>query len=819
MNSGTQFADSTKSFTFRADAGGSYMFVNWVRLSNGKYYEISEKELAESVMSSNDTYIARFVKSSYGSLKISHVVEQTGTYKGTGTPAVTVTVKTGSDVQVLSQTSTDGTPIDISSYIQTKYSAYKIDISLSTTPDEDCTLQEIVTSAAQKYHPGAISSNAATVATFTVQDIIEGNVSTLRYVSHLTKTVFHYNYEITYTYYSRFWGEQSYTQTGTCEDGDFTGSKTTATLNTDFIIGKTPYEKNFRQQINWNYTNSVVASAGGTNDHGAQAMVNNAATAVAGQDNTYKMTAHVWASNTVNDKVTAEFVLPYNYKSKSEGYTVQDTDVYTNDEKTGTSYLYNTGNESIKLTTSAYKLFTYDDSIQGGSDNIHASELSLIEAAPYVMKNSTYHYKLKDSTRYYTGTSFKVGNITYYLYEKDLPNGTQDSTHMLLTASNSVEFTKIKYLNDPNGHTTTYHFAVEDKSEVEKQSQPGTGQYNYKIYFFSYVTDDFGNYVDNDGHPVSEPIFNGQYCVYSVGRDVDGIVENTGDKKYFTRWDIFNTKGTLISSCYNRRFNFSGYDNYVVRPVYDSTEENHYASSTETGFIPTISYLDDSRNQWNKGDKGNYANTGLTDALYAGDKIFTDFAITYRYNGLNINTVPNRTTDPTNGADIKIGMVIEKLDELDTAGGKYVTDVSYYANKYKTDTDYTALEDVLPSGTGLSNAVRQQGGDSSANHACYNSKIGANVSGFGTLFGQPAPGAVDGQGSVIDNFNRLQWFYTFNNSTKASIEAQEKLGTIQNCAFRAIPYMIVTDSTGTHTYITDSPAYFTFYDTATRAHN
>ena len=811
VNSGTQFADSTKSFTFRADAGGTYMFVNWVRLSNGKYYEISEKELAESVMSSNDTYIARFVLSSSGSLKVSHVVEQTSTYKGTGTPTVTVTVSNGG-AQVFTDTSHDGTPIDISSYVQTKYSAYTVNISLSTTPDEDCTLNDISTTAAQRYQPGNISNNATTVQQFTIDDIINDNVSTLRYVSHLTKTVFRYNYEITYTYYSRFWGEQSYTQTGECEDGDFTGSKTGATLTTDFIIGKTPYEKSFRQQINWNYTNSAVASAGGTNDHGAAAMVNNAATAVAGQDNTYKMTAHVYASNTINDKVTAEFVLPYKYNAKDQGYTAKDTDVYTGNEITGKTYLYDTGNESVSLSAKAYNLFTYDDLPHTGSDDTLASGLPLMEAAPYVWMNVNYHTKPANTKRYYTGNSFKVSNITYYLREK--PDKSAAGTNEVIITDADVREGRytVTFIKRGKTEPTTYRYAV-------AEGTPGT--VGYKVYFFAYNMNASEKMTTNDGTVITEeqfiagidPVFNGQYIVYTETEEKDGVIANTGVKKYFTRWDIFNTKGDFVASCYNRRFSYSGYDNYVVRPVYDSNTENSYASSLGTGTTSTITYLDDSRNQW-KGTNasGTYASTtGQTD-LYAADKLFTDFAITYNYNGQNINKVKNLTQDSVNGANIRVGMVIERLDQLDNVGTSKIASASYYADKYKGDTNWQNLAGRLAgteSGT-LTSAV-------TSGHMCYNSKIGANyaVDGY-TLFNSAAPGAVSGQTYVIDNFNRLQWFYTINNSTQTGANTAESETTMKNYAYRAISYMIVTDSTGTKAYLCDAPTYFTIYDTATR---
>ena len=820
--SGEQFADSTKKFTFQAVPSGSYMFAGWVRYSNGKYYEITENEIGESPMSSNDVYIARFVTAKTGTLTVQHVVEQTNDFNGTGTPSLTVTVNNGNDTVQTFTNSTPGEKLDISKWIDARNATYTIDISMTTTPTNESFMKNIASSSGNyaaspntwnesydKTNSSGANTDAqtATVARFTVQQILDSGITSLRYVSHLMKPVYTYQYEIVYTYTSRFWGTQSYTQSGTCDEGDFTGSKTTAKLTTDFIIGKTPYEKSFRQQIDWNYTTTAVPAASGTGNVGASAMENNVATDQG--SNTYKMTAHVYASKTVNDKVTAEFVLPYKYNEKAQGYTVKDTDVYNSSgTKSGTSYLYDSGNESVTLSTKAYSLFTYDDEYHTGSDDVKASSLPLMEAAPYLMTNlgdNDYHYKLTDNMRYYTGKSFKVGDTTYYLSQDDVPQNP--GTYKVLTASDSVNFTKIKYAGTDK--TTTYHFAVEDTSGGAK------GEYGYKVYFFSYVADEFGNYIDNEGHSVEEPIFNGQYCVYSVGREKDGIIEGKGSKKYFTRWDIYNTKGDFVASCYNRRFNYSGYDNYVVRPIYESDTENSYASSTGDGYKSQITFLDDSRNQWNNGASGDYNRvTNLSDANYAGDKIFTDFAITYAYEGRNINTVSS------DEAKIRVGMVIEKLDALDTVGSTTISDASYYANKYKGDTDWEALSTALAGGTSLTTAVRSAGGASSAGHSCFNSKIASNYDETGyTRFGNPAPGAISGQESVVDNFNRLQWFYTFNNSTKTTAGADTVEGTMKNYAFRAISYIIV-EKNGTKTAtLTDTPVYFTIYDTATRAHN
>lgn len=801
VESGEQFADSTKSFTFQAVPSGAYMFAGWVRYSNGKYYEITEDEIGESPMSANDVYIARFVNAQSGTLTIQHVVEQTDTFTGTGTPSVTVTVKNGNN-EVESKTVQDGSKIDISNYINAKFMNYTIDISLTTTPTGESFMKEIVSSSANfatsqtKWNDAydAESSTGAdtgekttTVAQFKVSDVLDSGVTALRYVSHLMTPKYTYKYEITYTYTSRFWGDQSYTVSGTfANDSEFaastSGTKTDAKLSKEFIINKTPYEKNFRQTINWNY----------------DGMSNSNATAVQGSANTYEMTASVSSANTVNDRVTAEFILPYAHTAKGTGYTVSETKMVDNNGSatSESTYVYDTSQESITVSTQAYHLFTYDDSNVQGSDTQLASKTPLIEAAPYVMTNVTYHYKVEDSKRYYTGNSFTVDGVTYYLNE--FPEGVSgDGKHKVINSSNvaseyTVEFTKAKYIGTAHAKTT-YKYAV-------SSGQEGTA--GFKVYFFAYNMNDMEEMVDNEGNVTDTPVFNGQYVVYSEDNVVDGIVANTGVKKYFTRWDIFNTKGDFVASCYNRRFTYSGYDNYVVRPVYESDKEESYASSLGSGYTSTITYLDDSRNQWNNGASGNYASVTKQTNLEAADKIFTDFAITYNYDGKNINTISS------GDAKIRVGMVIERLDTLDSVGSTKITDASYYANKYKTDTGWENLAGRLEGSTSgtLTSAV-------TSGHKCYNSKIGANYDFDGyTLFGTPAPGAVTGQSTVVDNFNRLQWFYTFNNFGSGE--------NMKNYAYRAVSYMIVTDNEGTqHAYLTDTPAYFTFYDTATRAGN
>ena len=849
VDSGEQFADSKKNFTFQAVASGSYMFAYWVRYSNGKYYQVSEEEVAQSPMSSNDTYIARFVEARTGSLTIQHVVENTNTFNGTGTPSLTVLVKDGETVVNTDSNSpvTDGSKIDISKWINSNFNDYTINISLTTTPtsENESFMKEIVSSSAthapasatwnseytSTYSIGAdTAAKSVTIAQFTVADVLSSDIASIRYVSHLMKPIYTYNYEITYTYQSRFYGEQSYTQTGVAEEGDYTGIKTGAILNTDFIINKTPYEKNFRQEINWNYTSSQVGEKG-------LPMENNTATADAVKSNTYNMTAHVYSSNTVNDKVTAEFILPYNNRGKDYNYSIYQADLYNEEDDAhvegdgALSYenrpkdnLYDPSHESVKLETQAYSLFTADDSTHTGGDDIQASSLRLIEAPEYLITDDTtgekplqYHYKLYDDVRYYTGNSFKVGDVTYYLYAEDMPENYDSNLHKLITdaAGYTVQFKKVKYLNTTPDKYTTYHYAVVDDSGVTgvEGDDPKYGHYDYKIYFFSYVRDDeTGAYLDNEGNSTVTPIFNGQYCVYSVKREIDGIVKNTGVPKYFTRWDITNTRGEYVASCYNRRFNFSGFDNYIVRPIYESTEANHYASSTDTETTAAITYLGDTRNQWNS-DKGNYDTyvygAGTDQDHPSGDKLIHDFALAFSYNGEEIRKVKNKANG---GADIKIGMVIEQLAALDSTGGTKISDASYYADKYKGTVTKAYINNIATAlAAGGSNAQLKTA--TGNDHVCVNSKIGANVSGWGALFGGTNPSSTTQMGfdSVINNFNRLQWYYTFTN-TKTGEGGTIGATNNANFVYRAWAYIIV-DGTAT---VSDTPTYFTLYDSASR---
>ena len=399
--------DNSKFFTFKANAVGKWVFAGWVRQnSDGKYDEIESTEgLGKSNISANDTYIARFVKATAGTLLASHTIEQTATYTGTGTPSITATLVESDGTTAVSGSSaiteTNGSDINLSSWMTTANATrgYKIKFDLGTTPATDCAWVETLS----KTNGYAVTSSETTSATYAISDIADMGTTAIRFVSHLSKTQITYAYEITYYYESRFWGEQFYKVTGTVpellEDTYFTGNKTTATLNTDFIKSQTPFEKNFRQKINWNYEAADITVGSKT----VAGMTNN----VAGEavNGIYTMRATVHACSVVDDKAYAEFKLPYAF-NRSGDMTATGSDIFVNDVKQeSTKIIFDEGDFASKTVESQfYKLFAYDNSLHVGGENVSMTSAHLVQAAPYVWKGAAKHYTTEYGTRTMSGT-------------------------------------------------------------------------------------------------------------------------------------------------------------------------------------------------------------------------------------------------------------------------------------------------------------------------------------------------------------------------------------------------------------------------------
>ena len=787
-------ADNESQFSFMATAASGYKFVGWVRYSDGKYYEITSKDgLGQSNMSANDTYIARFVPQAKGSLVVSHNIMKDATHTGDGTKYLKVEVLKSDNTVVKTYEKTDGTDIDVSKYIGSDYSTYKLRITLATEPDEDCAVAErtVDLGADEKYdryrtnsdntainYGLPVSSSYTSTLLLNISDIYDNTngVTALRYTTMLTKTPVNYAYEIVYHYTSRFWGDQSYTVRGTIDELQsakyFSGVKTTATLLESFIKSSTPYEKNFRQKITWNYD-------GMTNNPAGEPV-----------EDVYTMRAVVHSANTVDDTVRGEFFLPYKYNDTDKNST--GLNVFASAEATtpveGASEIAfdDESNESFTIKTQAGHLFNYDNSIPPIPTPEQTTENfpKLLKAAPYVLKkgvwnssssqweytNVDFHYTDTYSTKEYADQFFELDGTYYYCSDTiptDIPNGV---TTEKLTASDTVAW------YDDNKASTTYTYA--------KQS-------GNTVYYFTF-----------DGSTCTG------YCISDKGREIDGIIQrdirdildtepsDTSQvfykKFYFTKWDIYTADGkNYVASSYThgRAFNYSGYEDYVIIPVYENRASN-------SSVFTTITYLGDTRNQWNEGGLGHYKtgaegneeSTNLDDCNEKGDKILIDFALAYN----------NAGTKLTNSD--KAGFIIERLDKVEKTDGtavtnlgdaKAITDPAYYEKKYAA---------------GSSNAY------------AYNSAaVLSSADGFATSSTTTRPtccGAAIFRAATIsklDNFDRMQYTNTFTNVRDNTPENGNTGQALY--VYRATSYMKIS---GQNTVISEQPIYFTLYDIASR---
>ena len=139
--------------------------------------------------------------------------------------------------------------------------------------------------------------------------------------------------------------------------------------------------------------------------------------------------------------------------------------------------------------------------------------------------------------------------------------------------------------------------------------------------------------------------------------------ELSGDDahKYFQYWNIWRkgdayTPANVIRRCFNPKFNYTFYENYHIEAVYGATKQSPTALSEAYGVNASISFLENSRNQWNMSEGNKVGTVEKSYWQYRGDRVFSDFAISYAYNDLQLQLSSND--------HIKTYMVIERVAEL-----------------------------------------------------------------------------------------------------------------------------------------------------------
>ena len=301
----------------------------------------------------------------------------------------------------------------------------------------------------------------------------------------------------------------------------------------------------------------------------------------------------------------------------------------------------------------------------------------------------------------------------------------------------------------------------------------------YEVQTDTKFSADYGNryILDNDGA-------SNKFITAAPVLRVGGTDDNP-TLKYFQYWNVYRTGDcyedeNVIRKCYFNAFNLTFYEAYRIEAVYGDNKPASPSSVSESdGVKASISFLENSRNQWNKSFGGNVGTfetqaSGVDKSYwnYRGDRLFSDFALSFSYDDLKLNG--------SNDNNIKTYLVIERLKELDnkTVDGKEVKDTKI----------------TKPADDGIDDVQSYISGTKPANKLYIKEEIAK---------------------SKLDNKNCIEYYYNFANrkqEDKADPTGEILLSNYtvnRNFLYRA--YAVITDGTRT---VASDPAYFTIYDMA-----
>ena len=147
--------------------------------------------------------------------------------------------------------------------------------------------------------------------------------------------------------------------------------------------------------------------------------------------------------------------------------------------------------------------------------------------------------------------------------------------------------------------------------------------------------------------------------------------------------DIDTGKSKLVCLTYSTKFNYIGYEDYAIVPVYTtdlmSTPERQAISNSRTDSSATL--LTITRNHWNTTVSGTADSGKYGEANKNYDRLYVDFMLNYNYskNGQNILL-------STTGDNIKVGFIVRSYT-IDYSSGTGVKDYTGRSSKAYVFTD------------------------------------------------------------------------------------------------------------------------------------
>lgn len=455
-------------------------------------------------------------------------------------------------------------------------------------------------------------------------------------------------------------------------------------------------------------------------------------------------------------------------------YTFSFNEYYNNHKDTligdnaGTVY-YNFYSDITSIKVPYKVQFSYKDRMgaqkyynkAGYVDPENTSSYTFVENATNVEGVESHSVKVTLTNSFILSLAPYESNFTKNLTWNETPDSntafdSSDSKSIASAVVNSTQSDRTIHLNvfrDNNGKPTPL---INDAGQFKLYEREGSPELPYGSVFYTKNPD--GTYT----YDITAP----------------KTYTDKGKTLQFMYWAIYSDPGcnNLVIKAYNidGGFSYVSYDNYWIVPVYGE-------SSTPSASVKEVStstqFMEVTRNQWTAGNADSFngfdadSMTTLDKAedFIKGngeDKLYADFVLNFFYNGKQLSVF-----DP-NSKNVKAGVLIQRLDldKNETTG--YITDLDYYAKKYKSELDdakkdaikkITTNESVIPS-------VKQQ---------------------------------IDN--SRLDNKNRLQYYTRFNN-VKGN----------NDCVFRLYTYIQYTGASGETVVELSDPVYFTFYDIANK---
>ncbi len=810
---GKIYSNFNHYYKFAATKGSGYIFQGWYMERDGISTAVNADDIkkltGKSQMTSNATFVARYVKNPAGHLTINHTMADGST--GTGTTYIGVEKSTdGTNWTWITGNGTDHfVRADMFSVTDTNVmsynSGYTLRVTLKTVVESDTSFDRF--SANDDAHsPNYFSSDVTTSGTTSttsfevpVDDLFEieegfpkQQFDTLTYFSHTVKrpelTI---NHNIDPTSDSTAEGDtyvkvqvlsaaNNVVATYGGDEADGYAKGKDLVVPSDYFYSGSDYRikvylktemKGFTQFDHFSILGNVITNAPGPHSETVELS--------SSTDQRTKYATITFNAGACFDR--REFVLPYLSKLIVPDYKYVLKYTYP-------AYVKSYGDQSYTAKGSfAPEDLTEYMTLNNGDLAFQndTKKLSFIcKKAPYEDNFQKTIDFSKNST--ITGRGYSSSDYT-----------------MQLAISVEAENNQLSaYFDFPYATTQSNEFIpVENDGKVMKADTNRQGKTD--IYGRDwFVTND----VRHEGIAGKPEFVKAPLIIYE---------ENT--PKYFKYWSVkteatANNAARTYTRCYDYEFNLAIFQNCVITPMYDEvsfatrgmpsppTSYNDYgrfdpdvnrARYAVDGNGVSITFIENSRNQYNNGDAG----TGVPNSRTgAADRIYSDFLLTFDNNPkVQLNQLP--------AGQKQAGLIIQPVAYLEKVNGEYVVKDDTYYSSAAGYGGLTPDEVKARIEAGNFNGLAKSQFDVHQNPNDLN--------------------------SGLDNKNRMQYYYGLNNATPKTQSQADANGDINvgdlnknhTIVYKAFAYIGNGDGTGnlTDVIVSQQPVYFTIYNDATIA--